>query len=163
MREKGPCCVTGLHIPPWILGRMIENCGGKKEISKNRWFSWCYGMHANSVFQGWKEQGNLSLNQGHFFIVQTMQIRVFGPHWWQTGRQGGIREALVGAIVWLLVKVTPHQFCAYFWHRLSMLNALISHILCLRNMSNLVAWLLRFIWAIIVQRTPQLFFFHSAL
>lgn len=33
------------------------------------------------------------------FFVQTMQIRVFVPHWWQTGWKGGIREALVGAIV----------------------------------------------------------------
>lgn len=62
---------------------------------------------------------------------------VFVPHWWQTGRKGGIRVALVGAFVWLLVKVTPHQFCAYFWHQLSMLNALISHFLCLRNLSSL--------------------------
>ena len=33
------------------------------------------------------------------FFVQTMQIRVFVPHRWQTGRRGGIREALVGEIV----------------------------------------------------------------
>lgn len=92
----------------------------------------CCGVHANSVFQGWREKGNLSWNQGRlfffsppfFFFLQTMQIRMFVPHWWQTE---GIREALVSAVVWLLVKMTPHQFWAYFWLQLSMLNALICH------------------------------------
>lgn len=130
------------HVVVWLgprtLGGLIwhwkQLVGGGKRKNQAGWYArqWAGLKRARQPFLKWR---------AFLFFVQTVQIKVFVPRWQQTrAGRGGSERLLVGAIVWLLVKVTPHQFCAYFWHSLGMLNSQMFHSLRRRNLSVLVGW-----------------------
>ncbi len=93
-QEKAPCCVTRLQICGCLAGPI----GYWKEMSKKKTSGVvvCMPIAFSRVEES---KATFPKIKDVSFFVQTMQIRVFVPHWWQTGRKGGIREALVGAIV----------------------------------------------------------------